>query len=165
VNVSWEDATAYCKWLSQRTGKAYHLPSEAQWEKAARGTDGRIYPWGNEFDSQKANTLEAEIGGTTPAGQYSPQGDSPYGCADMCGNVWEWCADWFAEGAYHGRAESAVKDPSGPDGGSARLLRGGSFNYNHRSARCACRRRYYPVGRLWDYGFRVALSPSIKSDR
>ena len=70
-------------------------PPRAEWEKAARGADVRIYPWGDAFDPGKANTAESKIGGTTPVGQYSPQGDSPYGCADMAGNVWEWCRDWF----------------------------------------------------------------------
>ena len=86
--ISWYDAVAYCNWLSQVTGKPYRLPSEAEWEKAARGTDGRIYPWGDEPSDEKRCNFGCNVGGTTPVGRYSPQGDSPYGCTDMAGNVW-----------------------------------------------------------------------------
>ena len=88
--VTWHDAMAYCKWLSEKTRKTYRLPTEAEWEKAARGPGGLIYPWGNLFDKNRCNTFESGIGNTTPVGNYSPAGDSPYGVADMAGNVWEW---------------------------------------------------------------------------
>jgi len=96
VGVPWYEAVAYCRWLLAKTGREFRLPSEAEWEKAARGTDGRSYPWGDEFDESKCNVYESSIGTTTPVGKYSPQlhpelaegGDSPYGCADMAGNVW-----------------------------------------------------------------------------
>lgn len=165
VNVSWEDAQAYCQWLSEKTNKPYRLPSEAEWEKAARGTDGRVYPWGDEFDPQKANTAEAGINITTPVGQFSPQGDSFYGCVDMIGNVWEWCNDWFDEKEYEKRTETVIKDPTGPDRGDSRLLRGGSFFILRSSARCAGRSRRSPSFHDGNLGFRVALSPSQKSDR
>ena len=139
VNVSWDDAIAYCKWLSEKRGKPYRLPTEAEWEKAARGENGLIYAWGNEFDPKKANTLEANIGDTSEVGQFSPQGDSPYGCADMIGNVWEWCNDWFDENEYKNRVGKIVKDPQGPQNGRVRVLRGGSFYDNHGYARCANR--------------------------
>jgi formylglycine-generating enzyme required for sulfatase activity len=87
VNVSWHDGMAYCQWLRERTGRAYALPSEAEWEKAARGTDGRIYPWGDEWDPTRCNTTESGRYGTTPVGRFSPQGDSPYGCVDMAGRI------------------------------------------------------------------------------
>lgn len=164
VNVSWEEAAAYCKWLSEKTGKSYRLPTEAEWEKAARREDGRIWSWGNEFDKKNANTREAGIGDTTPVGQFSPQGDSPYGCTDMIGNVWEWCSDWFAENEFKRREGSAVKDPQGPQEGRLRVLRGGSFVGNHRSARCAFRRRLYPYDFSFNVGFRVCVSPIIKSE-
>ncbi|MBI5054182.1 MAG: SUMF1/EgtB/PvdO family nonheme iron enzyme, partial [Chloroflexi bacterium] len=98
VNVSWRDAMAYCEWLytidlagfQNPRGLKVRLPTEAEWEKAARGEDGRIYPWGNDFDSSKCNSSVSGIGGTTPVGKYLLQGDSPYGVADMSGNVWEW---------------------------------------------------------------------------
>jgi formylglycine-generating enzyme required for sulfatase activity len=160
VNVSWEEAQAYCEWLADMTGRNYRLPSEAEWEKAARGAEGRIYPWGDEFDPQKANTIESDVGGTTPVGQFSPQGDSPYGCAEMIGNVWEWCADLFDEKAYEKRAGKTIKDPGGADSGTTRLLRGGSF-YNYPAvARCALRNRLDPYAPVDNLGFRVALSPS-----
>jgi formylglycine-generating enzyme required for sulfatase activity len=163
VNVSWNDVIAYCKWLSEKSGKQYRLPTEAEWEKAARGKDGRVYPWGNRFDSQNANTSEARIDRTSEVGQFSPRGDSPYGCADMAGNVWEWCNDWFDDKEYRNRKD-IVRDPQGPQKGASRVLRGGSFNLIHRVARCAVRLRYYPFD-FYDYlGFRVVVSPIIKSE-
>ena len=121
VLVSWNDADAYCRWAGQR------LPSEAQWEKAARGTDGRRYAWGDEFDSANANTKEPERGDTTPVGSFSPQGDSPYGASDMTGNVWEWVADWYGSD-YYSQAPSA--NPPGPATGTYRVLRGGSWSFD-----------------------------------
>ena len=97
VNVNYYDAQAYCKWLSKITGETYRLPTEEEWEKAARGADGRRYPWGNEWNSNLANTVESGIGDTTPVGKYSPNGDSPYGVADMVGNVWEWTSTEWEE--------------------------------------------------------------------
>lgn len=108
VNVSWVDAQSYCAWLSQKTGKRYRLPSEAEWEKAARGTDGRMYPWGNQVEAGRANCTSPV--GTTPVGQFSPQGDSPYGCVDMAGNVWEWVNDWYDPSYYR---SSPANNPTG----------------------------------------------------
>lgn len=165
VNVSWNDAVAYCKWLSEKSGKPYRLPAEAEWEKAAGGEESRMYPWGTDFDPQKANTIESNIDDTTDVGKFSSNdparsGDSPYGCADMAGNVWEWCNDWFSEDEYRQRAGSAVTDPQGPQNGQLRVERGGSFYYNYRSARCANRGRDLPSSFSYDIGFRVCVSPS-----
>lgn len=159
IAVSWEDAQAYCKWLSQKTGKQYRLPSEAEWEKAARGTDGRIYPWGDDFDPKKANVSNAKIGGTTPVGQFSQAGgDSPYGCADMAGNVEEWCNDWVDTEEYKKRSNTTVKDPSGPQTGMYKVLRGGSSFFSEYYARVSSRNYNLPQLRHNDFGFRVALS-------
>jgi len=157
VNVSWENATAYCKWLSDTTGKNYRLPTEAQWEKAARGEDGRVYPWGNDFDPKKVNSNESGIRDTSEVGQFSPQGDSPYGCADMAGNVWEWCQDWFDEKEYDNR-QNRVNDPQGAQAGTFRALRGGSWYFNDYNVRSAIRIRLDPTFPSDDLGFRCSLS-------
>jgi formylglycine-generating enzyme required for sulfatase activity len=94
--VSWRDALAYCRWLSERTGLPVMLPSEAEWEKAARGTDGRIYPWGDGAPRAELCNFDDNVGSTTPVGKYSPAGDSPYGCADVAGNVREWTRNIWA---------------------------------------------------------------------
>ncbi|HEU0296457.1 MAG TPA: SUMF1/EgtB/PvdO family nonheme iron enzyme [Anaerolineales bacterium] len=159
VNVSWDDAYSYCEWLSEKTGQKYRLPTEAEWEKAARGEDGRIWPWGNEFGNKNANTHEEKIGDTTPVGQFSPQGDSPYGCSDMIGNVWEWCDDWFSGYEVNIRGSKVLKDPKGPIKGNTRVIRGGSFNDLRRLARCTSRVRSGPSGFNISRGFRVAYSP------
>jgi formylglycine-generating enzyme required for sulfatase activity len=163
VYVSWDDAVAFCQWLSQETGKTFRLPTEGEWEKAARGTDGRIYPWGNEWDETRLNSSESGPGNTTPVGQYSPDGDSPYGAADMSGNVWEWCADWYDREEYQRRAKSTVRDPQGPKEGASRMLRGGAFTINRRIVRCASRIRPSPPFRGRHPGFRVVVSP-VPSD-
>jgi formylglycine-generating enzyme required for sulfatase activity len=100
VNVSWDDAVAFSKWASRVTGKKIALPTEAQWEKAARGTDGRIYPWGDQVPDATRLNFNNNIGDTTEVGKYSPAGDSPYGAVDMAGNVWQWMADWCHENYY-----------------------------------------------------------------
>jgi formylglycine-generating enzyme required for sulfatase activity len=154
-NVDWHDAIAFCAWLSEQTGKPFRLPSEAEWEKAARGTDGLIYPWGNQWDSSRCNTKESGIDDTTPVGKYSPRGDSPYGCVDMAGNVWEWMLSLDKAYPY---------DPGDGrenlDAGGLRVLRGGAFTFSTRYARCACRSQYIPDYWFNSVGFRVCVSPS-----
>lgn len=164
VQVSWDDAAAYCEWLTPRmrqagglaAREAIRLPTEAEWEKAARGTDGRWYPWGNAWDAAKCNSSEGGANGPTPVGRYSPAGDSPYGVADMAGNVWEWCADFFGATYY---ANSPAKNPRGPAKGDGRVLRGGSFGRVRGCVRCAYRFRHFPHYRLTYVGFRVVASP------
>jgi formylglycine-generating enzyme required for sulfatase activity len=156
VGVSWYEAVAYCRWLGERTGFPVRLPSEAEWEKAARGTDGRIYPWGDEFDQLKCNMVEFGMGTTTPVGIYSPQGDSPYGCADMAGNVWEWCATKW-EPSYEG-----YRGDDDPEGSVSRVARGGSVHELEWYLHCAYRSHYNPDNRLRDLGFRIGVgAPSI----
>ena len=157
--IGRDDAIAYCKWLSEKTKKQYRLPTEAEWEKAARGVDARIYPWGNEFDITRANVKETGIGDTTEVGQFSPQGNSVYGCADMVGNVWEWCNDIFNDNEYKNRGGPAVQDPQGPEKGTSRVLRGGSFDTQQIDTRCPSRNKRPPTSKFKIYGFRIALSP------
>ncbi len=164
VSVSWNDAMEYCTWFNETFksdlgGLLLRLPSEAEWEKAARGAYGNEWPWGNEFDPNKCNSREGTKGGTTPVGVYSSLGgDSPYGCADMVGNVWEWCNDWFNDSEYKSRASAPVLNPKGPQQGSSRVLRGGSFVNDRNLARCACRYSYDPDNRDGNLGFRVCVS-------
>ena len=164
THVSWHDAMAYCRWLSQVTGKAITLPSEAQWEKAARGSkDQRDYPWGDEWDETKCNTDELGLGGTTPVGIF-PDGASPYGCLDIAGNVWEWTRSLWGRDASEPQFKYPYDSRDGRENLEAgddmpRVLRGGSWLVDRDYARCAYRFRYYPFGVWNDYGFRVVVSP------
>jgi formylglycine-generating enzyme required for sulfatase activity len=158
VNVSWEDAAAFCAWASQVSRQKIHLPTEAQWEKAARGVDGRIYPWGDAAPDARRCNFSGNMQDTTPVGKYSPQGDSPYGCVDMAGNVWEWCADWFNGEEYSLRGKGAVKDPPGPASGQCHVLRGGAWYNDDRFVRCARRGSCAPSSVLGGVGFRPARS-------
>jgi formylglycine-generating enzyme required for sulfatase activity len=124
LGVNWDAATAYCNWLSAKTGKKYRLPTEAEWEKAARGTDQRRYPWGNEIDHTYANFVgSAPFDTGMKVGSFE-KGKSPYGAYDMAGNVMEWCSDWYSRDYY---SVSPRKNPKGPASGAYRVLRGGTF--------------------------------------
>ena len=157
VGVSCKDAIAYCSWLSEKKRKHYSVPTEAQWEKAARGTDGRIYPWGNEWDPDRLNSIEVGSGDTRKVGSFSPIGDSHYGCCDMAGNVWEWCADLYEPQAYDDRTPRTVRVLSGSGSEYTSVLRGGSYDNEQQHCRCAAR-LFKPSNfrdNLW--GFRVVL--------
>jgi len=161
VQVSWHDAVAYCAWLAEVAGKPYRLATEAEWEKAARGTDGRIYPWGDEWNPELCN-CEWRVGGTTPVGKYSPTGDSPFGCADTIGNVWEWTSTtigstgpWPSRFVYPYLPDDGREDMSLP---TRRVGRGGSWTNDKRNSRCAFRFADPPSERYSNEGFRVALS-------
>jgi formylglycine-generating enzyme required for sulfatase activity len=159
VLVRYEDAVAYCRWLSDALDRLVRLPTEAEWEKAARdGVEGRRYPWGDEIDPSRANYLTDPAakrqGGTRPAGTYPPNG---YGLCDMVGNVWEWVADWYGAEYY---PMSDKHDPRGPDFGNMRIVRGGSWvNDDTGMLRCAYRHRVPPDTYAYSIGFRIVCAP------
>ncbi|MCB9139856.1 MAG: SUMF1/EgtB/PvdO family nonheme iron enzyme [Caldilineaceae bacterium] len=151
VGVSWYEAVAYCNWLSEQWGYAVRLPTEAEWERAARHTDGRIYPWNGEFDVRCCNMGKTGIGATSAVGAF-PAGNAQCGATDMSGNVWEWCSTKRV-GDYEGYEKRADDDLAG---GATRVVRGGAFHFNRVNVRCACRDLYYaPYFRDYSIGFRV----------
>jgi formylglycine-generating enzyme required for sulfatase activity len=153
IGVSWYEAYAYCQWLSEATGRDYRLPSEAQWEKAARGTDGRLYPWGDAFDASRCNARPSGLERTMPVGSYSPAGDSPYGCVDMAGNVSEWTMSKFRPYPYN------LGDGSDdPEGDAERVTRGGSWHSPVLRVRVTSRGYNDPWFTDNDVGFRCACS-------
>jgi formylglycine-generating enzyme required for sulfatase activity len=149
TNLAWERANEYAAWVGGR------LPTEAEWEKACRGTDGRIFPWGNEHPSSELlNYYLSGLNGVVPVGSYPP---GIHGLYDMAGNVWEWTADWYDE-TYYANAPSS--NPKGPASGNLRTMRGGSYIYEAQDVRCAVRYRDNPEGRFDNGGLRV-LSPGV----
>jgi formylglycine-generating enzyme required for sulfatase activity len=158
VGVTWYEAEAYCNWLSEITGQKFRLPTEAEWEKAARWDQGRLWPWGDEWDPDKCNSADGKLGGATPVGMY-PSGASPYGVLDMVGNVWEWCADWWDGDAYKKRQGQDVRDPTGTPSSPARVMRGGAWDLNRGYCRAAARSGAGPVDFDDGLGFRVVRAP------
>jgi formylglycine-generating enzyme required for sulfatase activity len=153
VNVTWYDAVAYCRWLSEVTGKPYSLPSEAEWEKAARGTEGWIYPWGNDWDQTRCNSQTNGLGDTAPVGAYA-QGSSPYDVLDMAGNVWEWTRSLYPRPYPYNAADGREN----LDAEGYCRARGGSFVGARHDLRCASRGWFEPDTGARNLGFRVAFA-------
>jgi formylglycine-generating enzyme required for sulfatase activity len=173
--VNWHDAVAYCRWLTKKLrdvggvseplrtwlqdeGYQVRLPSEAEWEKAARGTDGRRYPWGADADPNRANYDETRIGTISAVGCF-PGGMSPYGVEELSGNVLEWTRSLWEDYPYDPTDGREDPDAKGP-----RVLRGGAFDLNARIVRCADRGWFSPDYRDWDLGVRVVVSPSSRTE-
>jgi len=148
TSVSWFDAVEFCRRLSERWGMPVRLPTEAEWEFAARGgVEGRLYPWGDELPVIAPGRWKD---GPERVGQGAPNG---YGLFDMCQNVHEWCSDWYGADYY---AESPLENPRGPAHGTRRASRGGAWRHHIKVSRCAARSSIPPEFRYADYGFRVA---------
>ena len=151
IRVSWEDANDFCEWLSEKTGKFIQLPSEAQWERAARGTDQRRYPWGDS--KPNCNIVNyTQCGNQTQPVASFPDGASPNGLLDMAGNVWEWCADWFSASYY---TTSPAQNPTGPASGTLRVFRGGGWSASPTDLRSVKRDQAHPSTNYNSVGFRV----------
>ncbi len=149
VGVNWFDATAYCEWLSESTGESYRLPSEAEWERACRGgTDDLEYAWGND-PPETLNRYRCEWPGPQRVTEGLPNG---YGLFHMGDNVHEWCLDWYSPDYY---AVSPERNPAGPESGTRRVSRGGSWRHLVKGTRAAHRSSLPPIFRYADYGFRV----------
>ena len=155
VGVSWHEAYRYCEWLTVETGRRFRLPTEAEWERAARGgREGALFPWGDEPPQSLPGYAERRARywktGPEPVGHGEANG---YGLYNMCENVHEWCSDWYSAGYY---AVSPERNPRGPETGDRRASRGGSWRHHVKMSRCAARSSIPPEFHYADYGFRVA---------
>jgi formylglycine-generating enzyme len=154
VGVGWHDAAAYCNWLSERSGKQFRLPTEAEWERAARGgKESQKYPWGNEPPWERAYPgYDLETGGPDRVGLNEPNG---FGLHDVSEGVHEWCADFYDPNYYQ---ISPEKNPLGPPFGARKVSRGGSWRHRIKFSRCAARSSLNPAFKYADYGFRLAMT-------
>jgi formylglycine-generating enzyme required for sulfatase activity len=154
VGVTWDEAVAYCRWLSTGEGRQYRLPTEAEWERAARGArEGTLFPWGNESPNNRAMVgCDTENGGPAPVGVNPP---NDFGLYDMSEGVHEWCSDFYDYNYYR---YSPERNPQGAACGERRASRGGSWRHQIKFARCAARSSLPPSFKYSDYGFRVAVT-------
>jgi formylglycine-generating enzyme len=153
VAVSWHEAMQYCDWLTKLAGTSFRLPSEAEWERAARGgIEGALYSWGNDLPEQMPNYATRWKNAPEPVGLYPP---NAYGFYNMGDNVHEWCADWYSASYYGGSPE---RNPQGPADGTRRASRGGSWRHQIKVSRTAARSSIPPEFKYTDYGFRIARS-------
>jgi formylglycine-generating enzyme len=151
VAISWFDAVNYCEWLRTQTGRPYRLPSEAEWERAARGgVENALFPWGNEPPCSLPDYEKRWKNGPEPVAHFTP---NPFGLYDICENVHEWCSDWY-RADYYGLCPE--RNPQGPEAGQRRASRGGSWRHHIKVSRCAARSSIPPEFKYADYGFRVA---------
>jgi formylglycine-generating enzyme len=153
VGVSWFDALQYCEWLSKLSDQHFRLPTEAEWERAARaGKENAFYPWGDEPPQSRPHYSERWLTGPEPVRQSQP---NAFGLYEMCENVHEWCTDWFAPDYY---AHSPEKNPTGPATGTRKSSRGGSWRHHIKISRCSTRSSLPPEFHYADYGFRLATT-------
>ncbi len=151
TGVSWFDAERYCQWLAAQTGRPYRLPTEAEWERAARGDfEQKDFPWGNEPPQSLPDYATRWQTGPEPVARCAPNG---FGLYNICDNVHEWCGDWYDPGYY---AVSQERNPRGPANGERKASRGGSWRHHVKASRCSARSSIPPDFHYADYGFRVA---------
>jgi formylglycine-generating enzyme len=154
VAVSWFETVKYCEWLSGDTARSWRLPTEAEWERAARGgVESQSYPWGEAVPQSLPDYEKRWKKGPEPVARYAPNG---FGLYDICENVHEWCSDWYQAGYYE---ISPGRNPAGPEHGDRRASRGGSWRHHVKASRCAARSSIPPEFHYADYGFRVACNP------
>ncbi|TAM81510.1 MAG: formylglycine-generating enzyme family protein [Acidobacteria bacterium] len=158
VAVNWAEANQYCRWLGRLSGRQYRLPTEAEWERAAKGgREDALYPWGDEqpeANDEYIRRWKRKVSGPLPVGQGTP---NPFGLYDMGENVHEWCADWYSSEYY---TRSPSQNPEGPPSGERRASRGGAWRHHIKASRCAARSSIPPDFRYTDYGFRVVRNIS-----
>lgn len=149
--ISWFEAEQYCEWLWRLSGRRYRLPTEAEWERAARaGAEGKLFPWGDEPPQSLPDYARRWLTGPEPVAQYAP---NAYGLFNMCDNVHEWCSDWYDADYYR---HSPERNPQGPAQGARKASRGGSWRHHIKVSRCHTRSSIPPAFQYADYGFRVA---------